>query len=583
MEEEPSEPITAVAALIHARRPDGRRLRELLCLLADGPADLAELVRRSALPRKTVEEMLAAVHGDLASAGGKVAIAAGKADAYRKRFGFEQLSATRLADPLQRRLADLVAVRQLMEQVIAGAPPALSGLDHVQATPETAVRRAVWLDSTYDLRDAVLLCAGDHDLTSLAVGQVTPGARIVVADIDERILEYIDEWATRLRLDIRCFVSDFRFWLADSAAGCADLVFTDPPYTQEGMTLFTARALQGLANKEHGRIVVAYGYSDRQPSLGLQGQSAASRLGLAGEAQLRAFSRYEGAQAVGSASDLYVWRPTSRSWHALDGVLSDVQAHIYTRGGQSLEAAPGGNDGASSALPTAVLRVTADAGFPLRVVTAGTWTAQPKQAAGPARIRLATLFSTGIPAGMMTETPFALAADLRADPGAWLLRVLLAANADRVAAVVPSGHRDVRDETGQRGLAALVEAKFTLRFLTGQPDVGQTIVEATAVTANSPSPVASWLLRRVHGKVGNVWRDALLAAQKTPDASEHTLTKRAARAIVEARTRHQEILSARLIDLPRHQIARLLEDAAGARELGSAGRGGAPADDQRGF
>jgi len=552
---EEAEPIAAVAALIDAHRPDGRRLRELLCLLADGPTDLAELVRRSALPRKTVEEMLAAVGSDLAREGGKAAIAAGKADAYRKRFGFEQLSATRLADPLQRRLADAVAVQRVMEHVIAGAPAALTELDHVQATPETAVRRALWLDSTYDLRGAVVLCVGDHDLTSLAVGQVTPGARIVVADIDERILQYIDGWAARLRLDIRCYVSDFRFWLAEAAAGCADLVFTDPPYTPEGMTLFTARALQGLANKDHGRVVVAYGYSDRHPSLGLQGQAAASRLGLAAEEQLRAFSRYEGAQAVGSASDLYVWRPTSRSWQLLDGVVSGMQANIYTRGGQSLEGAPQGGHSGWSAMPPPVLRVTADDGFQLRVVAASAWTgAWAGQTAGPARIRLGTLFSTGIPAGMMTRTPFALAADLRADPGAWLLRVLLAANADRVAAVVPSGHRDVRDEAGQRALAALVESKFTLRFLNGQPDAGNTIVVATAVS--SGTSVATWLLRRAHGKIGNVWRDALLAA----DTGEPALTKREARASVEARASRQEILSARLIDLPRHQLALLLEE-----------------------
>jgi hypothetical protein len=167
---------------------------------------------------------------------------------------------------------------------------------------------------------------------------------------------------------------------------------------------------------------------------------------------------------------------------------------------------------------------------------------------------------------MMIGTPFAVAADLRADPGAWLLRVLLAANADRVAAVVPSGHQDVRDEAGQRALAALVEAKCTLRFLTGQPAAGNTIVQATAVAGNPPSPgasVASWMLRRAHGKIGNVWRDALLAAaQETQETSGHTLTKREARAIVEARARRPDILSARLIDLPRHQIAGLLEDAA---------------------
>lgn len=564
---ETAEPIDEVAALIDAYRPDSRRLRELVCLLTEGPSDLATLVRRSALPRRTVEEVLAAANGDLARDGEAVVVASAQAASYRRRFGYDSLRATRLADPLAPLMADASAVLQVMRQVIAEAPAAKSSLDHVQATPETAVRRALWLNSTYDLSGATLLCLGDHDLTSLAVGQVAPGASIVVADVDERTLEYIDQWAARLRLSVRGFVSDFRFWLAESVTKCADLVFTDPPYTPEGLTLFSARALQSLANQEHGRVVVAYGYSDRQPTLGLQGQSAAHRLGLVAEEQLRAFSRYDGAQAVGSASDLYVWRPTSRSWRQLDGVLADLQTNIYTRGSQSLEgASPAGQpDGqAWSAVPSAVLGVTADDGFPLRVVIADGWAGQ--QAAADqalARVRLATLFATGIPAAVQRRHPFAVAADLHADPGAWLLRVLLAVNADRVAAVVSSGHRDVRDEAGQRSLAALVGAKYSVRFLRGQPDAGHTTVVATAVSDDSPaqaSRAASWVLHRAHGKVGNVWRDGLLAAARGDSA--HQLTKREARAIVDARSRRPDLLSARLIDLPRHQIAGLLEDVA---------------------
>ncbi len=560
-------PIDEVSALIDAYRPDSRRLRELVCLLTEGPADLATLVRRSALPRRTVEEVLAAAGGDLARDGEAVAVASAQVANYRQRFGYESLRATRLADPLAPLMADAAEVLRVMRQVIAEAPAARSCLDHVQATPETAVRRALWLNSTYDLNGATLLCLGDHDLTSLAVGQVAPGARIVVADVDERTLEYIDQWAARLRLDVRGFVSDFRFWLAESATKCADLVFTDPPYTPEGLTLFLARALQGLANQEHGRVVVAYGYSDRQPTLGLQGQSAAHRLGLAAEEQLRAFNRYDGAQAVGSASDLYAWRPTSRSWRQVDGVLADIPTNLYTRGGQSLEgtALAGQQDGQGwSAVPSAVLGESAADGFPLRVAIADGWTGQQASAdQALARVRLATLFATGIPAAVQRRRPFSVAADLHADPGAWLLRVLLAVNADRVAAVVPSGHRDVRDEAGQRCLAALAGAKYSLRFLRGQPDAGHTTVVATALGDDPPSQAgraASWLLHRAHGKVGNVWRDGLLAAAR--ENGGHPLTKREARVIVDARSRRPDLLSARLIDLPRHQIAGLLEDTA---------------------
>jgi N4-bis(aminopropyl)spermidine synthase len=215
-------------------------------------------------------------------------------------------------------------------------------------------------------------------------------------------------------------------------------------------------------------------------------------------------------------------------------------------------------------VPSTVLGVTSEDGFPLRVAIADGWTGQQASAdQALARVRLATLFAAGIPAAVQRRRPFSVAADLQADPGAWLLRVLLAVNADRVAAVVPSGHRDVADEAGQRGLAALVGAKYSLRFLRGQPDAGHTTVVATALSDDSLSPAdhaASWLLHRAHGKAGNVWRDGLLATAR--DNGGHRLTKREARVVVDARSRRPDLLSARLLDLPRHQIAGLLEDVA---------------------
>src|SRR5260370_1204355 len=198
-----------------------------------------------------------------------------------------------------------------LEDLMARQRPA-SRAPRPPGAPPTVVRRALWLDSTYDVAGTVLLCVGDHDLTSLALGQVNPGVSIVVVDIDEATLEFIDCQAAALGLGIRCFEGDLRFGLPAPAVGCADLVFTDPPYTPEGVELFVARGLQGLANRDNSRAILPYGYSERPPTLGFHGQSAAHRLGLAYEMMLPAFNRYDGAQAVGRASDLYVWPPPPR-------------------------------------------------------------------------------------------------------------------------------------------------------------------------------------------------------------------------------------------------------------------------------
>ena len=117
-------------------------------------------------------------------------------------------------------------------------PPPLAALDHVQATAETALKRALWLDTTYDLAGRTLLCLGDHDLTSLAVCAVNPAVEVVVVDVDDRLLEYVSKRAAERGWSVRTVHADFRFGLPPAVLESADLVFSDPPYTPEGMALF---------------------------------------------------------------------------------------------------------------------------------------------------------------------------------------------------------------------------------------------------------------------------------------------------------------------------------------------------------
>jgi predicted methyltransferase len=547
------EPMQAVAALIDRYRPRSRRLRALVGLLAGDPRTLAALIQESGLPRQTVENLLSALGGDLTRSGGAFSIRAGRAAAYRERFGYGQLLRTELTDPLAARLAEAATVEKTMAGLIAAAPAARADLDHVPATAGTAVRRALWLDSSYDLAGAVLLFAGDHDLTSLAVGQVCPAAELVVVDLDEATLEFIDTQAHRLGFGVRCLAGDLRFGLPARAAGQADLVFTDPPYTPGGVELFATRGLQGLANRDNGSLIVAYGYSDLHPTLGLQVQAAAHRLSLAYEMVLPHFSRYTGAQAIGSASDLYVWRPTARTWRGLDRLAAAAEG-IYTRGAQAVEApTPGRAD-----IP-AVAVTAAEADGHQISLTVGS----PPPAHGQAaRLRLATLLATGTP-GAAAAGASAVFADLSGDPGGWLLRALLASNAARAVVLVPNNHPDLASEAAQEALTALLAPKYRLRLLRSQPDAGHALVVADRVgldAAGAAGKLRGHLLARAHGKVGNVWREGLIEAAKELTGSP--LTKREARALVEARTSRPAVLDTRLIDLPRHQVAALLQEAA---------------------
>jgi hypothetical protein len=547
--DKPDEPGAGAAAMVAAYGAHARPLRELIAALTEGPRPLAALVRETATPRRTVEELLAALGDDLVETAGGYAVAPDLREGYRRRFGYDQLRRTALADPLAGRLAAAGDLRAELARLVAAAPASRQALDHVAATPGTAARRALWLDARYDLAGARLLCVGDHDLTSLAACLVNRDLATTVVDVDERILEFIDAEAARLGLDVRCLFADLRLGLPTTAAASADLVFTDPPYTPEGVRLFLARGAQGLRDRERGRLVMAYGFSDRTPALGLKVQQAAQDLALAYEAILPAMNRYDGAQAVGSAADLYVCRPTARTWKLLDRAATGA-ANIYTHGPQSLEGGPARLDPATAA------EVLAAAGPVTALV--GDWPAGT--APGVARTGLDTVLAGGLPPAATAHGHASAAVDLAGDHGPLLLRALLAANADRLVLLVPNGHPDLASEAGQRALAALVGAKYRLRFRRSTPGPAHAVVEAVATGTSDPgAALVRRLLDRAHGRIANVWREGLIAAGRRTGAPP---TKNEARAAVRAACTRPDLLDAALIDLPRHQVRQVLAEVA---------------------
>lgn len=552
------DPLEAVQRLVAEAGAHARPLREVIALLTNAPRTLEELVRATGVSRRGVEAVLSALGVDVVEDHGTLVVRADRVGAYRDRFGYEQLTRVRLADPLGPLVEKHAGLVGEMDRVITAAPVSRRALDHVSATAETVVRRALWLDATFDLAGAHLLCVGDHDLTSLAVAQVNPAVTVTVVDLDERILGFIDEEARRRGVEVRCLFTDLRFGLPASASRWADLLITDPPYTAEGVQLFLARGLAGLRDRERGRVVMAYGFGESQPGLGLKVQRAVQDLHLVFEAILPDFNRYVGAQAVGSASDLYVCRPTASTWKALDNPeRSGLSANIYTHGPQSLEAS---GSGAEQAVIDALCTAASDDGrVPIAAAVADAWTPRAK---GIAHVRLGTVFSGGLPPVVTRRRECAVAVDLSADPGPWLLRMLLAADAHRLAVLVSNDHADLGSETSQRALISVVERKYTLRFRRSSPDSRYALVEADSVGVSDDPAVGlvRRILDRAHGKIGNLWREGLIRAVR--NVSGETLTKNQARSRIQDTARRLDLLDLTLVEVPRPLLAPLLEDVA---------------------
>jgi hypothetical protein len=561
---------------------DFGRVRRVLVALAD-PATVPELVSASGLPRRDVESVLADLGPFLAANGDR----------------------HRLAEPnLRSFVADVrdagapVAVRDeaalvaRMAGLAAGLPPSRWRLDHVPATAETMARRALYLAGEYELDGASVLCLGDHDLTSLAVGAAEPGVELTVVDIDERILDHVTDSAAGLRLPLTAAWSDLRLALPPSLAGTADLVFTDPPYTTEGMRLFLTRALEALRPSGHERLAFCFGTGERHLVKALEVQSLLGELRLALEAMLPGFNRYDGAEAIGARSDLYLCRPTKgakvgeparRARRARRGARdtpgaarSDVVAgtRIYTRG-------PASEEAPVPTLPEAVATAAVAAAGEGPLVLVGNGWEDPAVGLPDYFGRVAAWATAARPGPF--PFPGTLVVNTHPDYGAAALRTLLLAAPERAvligprrdlvaAGLVPGSPADPRSDarsirpdrtsraSGPDPLARLLAVAYDLSAVPTGPGGDPAVV---AVTRNDRAPadateaVLRHILLHPGAKVANAWRDALLAVARD---SGRAMTKNEARAVIAAASPSAALRRLRIWELP----AAALRDLSGA-------------------
>ncbi|MFI6812853.1 bis-aminopropyl spermidine synthase family protein [Nonomuraea sp. NPDC050328] len=497
-----------VNALLTEAGADSRRLRHALMLLCDGQWwTLAELVRRSATSRRGVEALLRVV--ELERRGETMRVPMAHTPDYQEFFAV----APPPADPVEHLVPHYAGVLARLEELVAGAPRARAELDHVSATPETVLRRALLLGARFWLPGARLLCVGDHDLTSLAVKLVHPEVEVSVVDIDDRVLGYLDDQG----LGVRTHWADLRLGLPASVRE-HDLALTDPPYTPEGVGLFVARAVEGL--RDDGRVLLAYGASERTPMLALKVQNSLSDLNLAYEAMYPDFNRYFGAEAIGSAADLYILRPTTKTRPAVAARAERYATAIYTHGPQSIESA--------SAAPLPAGFDPAD--WDLLV---GDW---PKEIGLP-RVQLATWLAKPY-LGNQDRVAIAVPAGLEAT----LPRLILASHGSKVRAWLAAPPAEL-----PAVLSPVLGPLFSLR-------ADGPAVEAVRLArpAEETAAIVWRLLDKAHAKLVNTWREALITAHRQRGAE---LTKNQARALITAAAPWADGLTA--LEAPLDRLAAL--------------------------
>ncbi len=207
-------------------------------------------------------------------------------------------------------------------------PEADRDLDQFLATADTVLRRASLLDFLEDVRNKKILFLGDDDHTSHVVASIGRASMIHVVDIDDRILKNLKSNSMSANYDIMTTKHDLKFTLPDSIKGKFDTVFTDPPYTPEGIELFLSRAVSALDEANNAaRIYLCFGSSDRSKERFLPVYDIISRHGLMIRYVFDKFNRYEGAESIGNSSSLFILEATPKTRPIIKG---NYDESIYT-------------------------------------------------------------------------------------------------------------------------------------------------------------------------------------------------------------------------------------------------------------
>src|SRR5215218_7847999 len=185
--------------------------------------------------------------------------------------------------------SEWAGVLEQLETWFAANPTVDVTLDQSHCTPETNLRRVLYMQTHGGLAGKSVLLLGDDDSVSLAIGLVgqvlSPqgggrlARRITVVDTDPRILQHIREVATREGFEIETVEHDLRLPLPESLHGQFDTVATDPPYTTAGLRLFGSRAVSALRPDSGRQIYLSFGH--RPPSEQVGFMATLAEMGLA--------------------------------------------------------------------------------------------------------------------------------------------------------------------------------------------------------------------------------------------------------------------------------------------------------------
>ena len=212
----------------------------------------------------------------------------------------------------------------MLREYISKRPESDVQLDQSMATFESQLKRLSLLLINGDLEGRSILLLGDDDATSVLISATGLAKRIVVIDIDDRILSFVSQLPTQLqKTPIEIHHMDLRNPLLKELERGFDIIFTDPPYTLQGAKLFFQRGIYALRN-EGTKFYLSFG--PKKPFIMWNLHLMINNSGFYIWKSYLSFNKYKGNLRLGQFSNLFIFKMV----HSPD-VLSNHNITPYNR------------------------------------------------------------------------------------------------------------------------------------------------------------------------------------------------------------------------------------------------------------
>jgi len=158
--------------------------------------------------------------------------------ALNKKFRFNEITCDLCNSKIVPLKGRLLEIAETMKKIYSKKPTPTFVYDQRPVNFETTVRRALYLLWRNDLTGKNILVLGDDDLTSIAIALIGEAKRIMVLDIDARLISFIDKISKEYSLKIETLKCDFTKGAPEGLKGAFDVFLTDPTPNPDCFSLF---------------------------------------------------------------------------------------------------------------------------------------------------------------------------------------------------------------------------------------------------------------------------------------------------------------------------------------------------------